>query len=224
MSIFDDFQVNPFKPLVEHMSKVTECVSLVTPMFEHIRDGDHERLSALAGQVFKAEHEADIIKDDIRRLMPKMFALPVFRGDLLTLLKLQDDIADAVEDVAVLLTIKKLEMPKAIADDVLGYAKRVLNVCELLHSATGELPELSETDITGGGVRGRRVLDLAAQAEHAEWEADKSQYALAQKLFALEDEIRATDIFLWSGVFREMGRLANHADKTADRLRRMLAR
>ena len=50
------------------------------------------------------------------------------------------------------------------------------------------------------------------------------QYQLAQKLFALEDDIRATDIFLWSDVFKELGALANHADKTADRLRRMLSR
>ena len=57
-----------------------------------------------------------------------------------------------------------------------------------------------------------------------EWEADKLQYRLAQKLFALEDEMKPTDIFLWSGVFQELGVLANSADKTAERLRRMLHR
>ena len=65
---------------------------------------------------------------------------------------------------------------------------------------------------------------MLAEAEQAEWEADKLQYQLAQKLFAREDEMKATDIFLWSGVFRELGALANHADKTAERLRRMLHR
>ncbi|MHC4444753.1 MAG: DUF47 family protein, partial [Planctomycetota bacterium] len=56
----------------------------------------------------------------------------------------------------------------------------------------------------------------------AEWESDKAEFDLAQKLFALEDEIKATDIFLWSQIFQELGKLANHADKTAERLRRML--
>ena len=37
------------------------------------------------------------------------------------------------------------------------------------------------------------------------------------------NKMKATDIFLWSYVSRELGRLANHADKTAERLRRMLA-
>ena len=40
----------------------------------------------------------------------------------------------------------------------------------------------------------------------------------------MEDELRPTDIFLWSGIFQNLGALANHADKTAERLRRMLVR
>ena len=224
MNAFQNFQISPFRPLAQHMAKVTECTALVMPMFEHVRSRDYDGLRGLCDRVFKAEHEADKIKDEIRRQMPKTFGLPVFRGDLLTLLKMQDDMADSVEDVAVVLTIKKLELPPAIAEHVVEHVACVLKVCEFLRSATDELKEVTERDITGDGERGRRVLELAAKAEHAEWEADKSQYSLAQKLFALEDEIRATDIFLWSGVFKELGKLANHADKTADRLRRMLAR
>jgi uncharacterized protein Yka (UPF0111/DUF47 family) len=72
------------------------------------------------------------------------------------------------------------------------------------------------------GKRHREILELVAQAEHAEWEADKAEFQLARELFALEDEMKATDIFLWSKLFRELGRLANHADKSAERLRRMM--
>ncbi|MBU0638847.1 MAG: TIGR00153 family protein [Planctomycetes bacterium] len=222
MGILDRFEESPFEPLAEHRARVRECVLLTMPMFECVRRGDYAELQRLTGQVFKTEHKADEVKDEIRRRIPKAFSLPVFRGDLLTFLKLQDDMADAVEDIAVILTIKKLTMPPAIADDVLDYVRRVLKVCDLLEQATAQLTELAEEDFGGG--RRRPILALAAEAERAEWEADKAQYALARKLFALEDEIRATDIFLWSSVFKELGRLANHADKTADRLRRMLAR
>ena len=67
-----------------------------------------------------------------------------------------------------------------------------------------------------------RRRQAALTAEHAEWEADKAQFRLVQKLFAMDDRLKATDIFLWSNVFKELGRLANHAEKTADRLRRMM--
>lgn len=222
MSVYDRFEVAPFEPLGEHMAKVKECVALVTPMFDCMLRGDHDALRTLTEQVFKAEHQADLIKDEIRRRIPRSFALPVYRGDLLAYLKLQDAIADSVEDIAVTLTIKDLSLPESLANDVRAFVSQVLVTCEELYKASDRLKGLTERDF--GGPRSAQLLDMLANAERAEWEADKLQYHLAQKLFALDDEMKATDIFLWSGVFQELGGLANHADKTAERLRRMLAR
>ena len=156
------------------------------------------------------------------RAIPKAFALPVFRGDLLAYLHVQDDLADTAEDLAVQLTIKKLKLPEPLADDALEYVRQVLKVCEKLYEATGRLKELAEADF--GGEPAEHVLEIVRQAEHEEWVADKMQYKLAQRLFALEDALKPTDIFLWSAIFQNLGALANHADKTAERLRRMLAR
>lgn len=222
MSIFDRFQHSPFERLSQHMAKVKECVALIAPMFDCVKSQDYEELPRLTERVFKTEHEADIIKNDIRRDLPMIFSLPVYRGDLLAFLKLQDDIADSVEDVAVLLTIKNLPLPEPIANDVLAHVSCVLAVCEHVFKVTDQLRELVKEDF--GGRRAEQILELVADAEHAEWEADKSQYRLARRLFALEDQMRATDIFLWSRVFQELGRLANHAEKTAERLRRMMTK
>jgi len=65
---------------------------------------------------------------------------------------------------------------------------------------------------------------MVATTEKAEWEADRKQYELSKALFALEEELLATDIFLWFRVFGLLGELANHAEKAADRVRRMLAK
>jgi len=222
VNVFDRFEQAPFGPLGEHVAEVKKCVALVGPMFECVGKRDYDGLRQLSDRVFKLEHQADQIKDEIRRRIPRNFFLPVYRGDLLAYLKLQDDIADSVEDVAVGLTIKPLALPPSLADDVHAFVERTLQVCDLLFQCTDQLASLVEDDF--GGRRGEEILELVAQAEHAEWRADKAQYHLAQKLFALEDELRATDIMLWSNVFRELGRLANHADKTAERLRRMLVR
>ena len=222
MGLFDWGTESPFKPLGQHMLKVRACVDHAEPMFQCVRDADYDKLKTLTEVVFKAEHQADLIKNQVRETMPTTFSLPVYRGDLLAYLHVQDDLADSVEDLAVLLTIKKLTMPEQIAADVLGYVKSVLHVCDRLYAASDDLVDLAEHDF--GGPRAEKVLERIGEAEHAEWEADKMQYKLAQKLFALEDDIRATDIFLWSNVFKELGALANHADKTADRLRRMLSR
>jgi predicted phosphate transport protein (TIGR00153 family) len=204
------------------MEHVRTCVNLVSPMFECVRRGEHDRLKRLAEEVFKAEHEADKVKAEIRRTIPKAFSLPVYRGDLLAFLHVQDELADVAEDLAVQLTIKKLALPEALTDDVLAYVRQVLRVCAKLYEALGLLKDLVEEDFSGP--RGEQVMALVREAEHEEWVADKQQYKLAQRLFALEDELKPTDIFLWSAIFQNLGALANHADKTAERLRRMVAR
>ncbi len=213
---------SPFEPLAEHMKHVRTCVDLVLPMFEAIRAGDYEKLKLITGGVFKAEHMADKVKNEIRKTIPTRFALPVYRGDLLAFLHVQDDMGDTAEDLAVQLTIKNLEMPASLADDILAYVRQVLEVCQRLYAALDLLKDMGERDFSGAP--GERVMALIAEAEHEEWVADKQQYRLAQRLFALEDQIRPTDIFLWSGIFQNLGALANHADKTAERLRRMLGR
>jgi predicted phosphate transport protein (TIGR00153 family) len=203
------------------MDKVKECVDLVPKMFDLVRSGDSKGLEALTKRIFKIEHEADEIKNEIRRTIPRSFFLPVYRGDLLGYLKLQDDIADSVENLGVQLTIKQLTMPESISDDVMAYVDKVLQVYTYVYQTTDLLRTLVKAGMEGDAVY--QILDVVAKAEHAEWETDKAQFDLAKKLFALEDEMRATDIFLWSQIFQELGTLANHAEKTGDRLRRMLS-
>lgn len=222
MASFNWRKQSPFEPLAEHMRHVRACVALIPRMFECVRDREYEKLKGVVGDIFKAEHEADKVKTAIRESIPKAFALPVFRGDLLAFLHVQDDLADTAEDLAVQLTIKQIALPDALADDVIEYVGQAIKVCEKLYDALDLLKEFGELDFTGS--RGERVMTLIGEAEHEEWVADKMQYTLAQKLFALEDEMKPTDIFLWSHIFQNVGALANHADKTAERLRRMLAR
>ena len=215
------FKISPFEPLRAHLSKAMECVAMVKPMFEALRDGDYERLASLADDVFKAEHEADIIKNEIRQTIPRTFFLPVFRGDLLGYLKLQDDIADEAEYIAVLLTIKRLAWPAPLGDAMFSYIDKVLCVCDKAKSLSDHLPALAEHHFDSRQVD--RAIEMVEAIEKAEWEADRLNYALAKVLFAEEDHMKATDIFLWSKVFGELGQLANHAEKIGDRLRRMLA-
>lgn len=216
------FRRSPFEPLRLHMDKVMECVSHTGPMFERARDGDCEGLEELAKTIFKAEHAADLIKDEIRQTIPKSFFLPVYRGDLLAYLAIQDNMADAVEDLAFMLTIKKLTIPAQLVDQVFAYLDKILQTCEKADDVSKTLTMLGNDGFSGEAID--RVLEMVAATERAEWEADRKQYELAKALFAMEKDLPATDIFLWFKIFGLLGELANHAEKAADRVRRMLAK
>ena len=218
--ILSMFRKSPFEPLSMHMDKVQECVDRVPGLFKAAIESDTAQLDALSKEVFALEHDADEIKNRIRSSLPKGLFLPVLREDLLNYLKLQDDMADTVENVAVLLSLKELKLPRALADETMKHIENVMVVCRSTRRATDLLGDLVEV-----GFRGKRANDalkIVAEAEHAEWLADKSQYGLAKNLFACEGDLSPTDIFLWFRIFGELGKLANHAEKTGDALRRML--
>lgn len=219
--IKDLFRESPFEPLRHHLDVVMECVSHLRPMFEAVRDGKHDEVQKVAKQVFKTEHKADIIKDEIRRTIPKRFFLPVYRGDLLGYLKLQDDMADAVEDLAVLLTLKELALPEPLVAPTFEFLAKVEAVCSQTREIADYLPTLIEGEMVGK--EADRALTMIAAVEKAEWEADRLQYTLSQKLFAHEDQMKPADLLLWFRIFGEVGQLANFAEKTGDRLRRMLS-
>jgi len=215
------FQISPFEPLLHHFEKVRECVMLIRPMMEATRDADADKLNELTQQVFLREHEADTIKDEIRQNIPRTFFLPVYRGDLLGYLKLQDNMADEAEDLAILLTIKQLSIPPALVDEVFAYVDTVLQVCDRAREMNEHLVDLVKQGFHAEAAG--HVLEMVRVVEKAEWEADKSQYALSKSLFALEDELKPSDLILWWRIFLELGQLANHAENLADRLRRMLS-
>ena len=220
-SVEELFNTSPFEPLLHHLQKVKECVALVRPMLEAVRDGAYDRLDTLTEQVFKTEHAADIIKDEIRQVIPRNFFLPVYRGDLLGYLKLQDNMADSVEDVAFLLTLKQLTLPPKLTDELFLFVDTVLRVCDKAYEMNAHIRDLVATGFHADQAEG--VMEMIRGVEKGEWEADKAQYALSKSLFAMEDDLKPSDLMLWWRVFLELGQLANHAEKTADRLRRMLS-
>ncbi|MCF7811229.1 TIGR00153 family protein [bacterium] len=218
--ILNLFRNSPFDPLYKHGKKVKECTDLVRPLFEAILNGNAEEQEKLSTRICDAEHEADLLKTEIRRIMPKGIFLPVNREDLLRYLKIQDDLADTVEDIAILSSMKKLSAPSELGEIILEYVDIVLNVCKLADEATNHLKPLVEAGFRGDNFV--EVLELAEKAEAAEHDADDEGLKVARMLFAFEDEMKATDVMLWFQILDLLGHLADYADKTGEWLRNML--
>lgn len=215
------FEESPFEPLLHHYDKVRECVDLVRPMFKAVKNEDYEKLEELAQKVFKTEHDADLIKDEIRQEIPRSFFLPVYRGDLLGYLKLQDDVADSVENIAYLLTLKRLKLPPAMENGLATYLDSVMEADAKARQMNQKIRDLVKKGFHAS--EAGDMLDVIRIVERAEWEADKKQYEVSKQLFALEDSIKPSDLMLWWRIFLEMGEIANHIERMADRLRRMLS-
>ncbi len=214
------FGKSPFEPLYQHMMKVKECVDLVRPLMDAFLNGEEKKLKEMAAKIFKAEHDADMVKKDIRNNLPKSIFLPVARGDLLSFLKEQDNIADSAEDLAVLLTMRKTAVPEELKPELKDFVEKVIETYEVAMTVSSEIKVLAETSF--GGVEARKVMDLIENLKLKEWEADKAQMEAAKKMFSIEKKLDPVSVMMWMHIFNELGTLANHAENAGDRMSMML--
>jgi len=220
-SILSMFSKSPFKPLASHMDKVRACVDQINPMFDALKKEDFSKVEEISKLIVKLEHEADLIKDDIRTHMQQSIFLPVDKKDFMQLLSAQDDIADSVEDLAVLLRIKNINTPDKIMSSLEDLVAHVIKTayagCDLIL----ELEALLESSF--GGAEAAKVEKATQTLSTLEWEADQKQFLLAQKLFSLGNEIEAPDLLLWNEVIKKLGAVADKTEQIGKTLRIFLS-
>src|SRR5687767_1267704 len=109
-TILSLFARSPFAPLQSHMEKVSVCVHKVVDLFNALQNHNFQEVEKIVLEISELEHQADLTKNDIRNHLHKNIYLPIDRANLLEILSIQDSIADAAEDIAVLVTLKQLEL------------------------------------------------------------------------------------------------------------------
>ena len=220
-TILSMFSKSPFKPLVNHIDKVNECVNLINPLFEAYQSKNYGKVEQIAKNISEHEHKADQIKSDIRQHLPQSIFLPVDKRDFMRLLSAQDDIADAVEDLAVLMRIKNIDVPEEHSEllvDFLHYIVALANdACNMIR----ELEDLLEASF--GGAEAEKVEKMASHLGAGEYEADKKQFLLAKKLFSLND-LSAPDLFLLNELIKKLGAVADQSEKIGNPLHMFLSR
>lgn len=221
-SIFSMFAKSPFKPLASHIDKVRACVDEIKPLFTAQLAGDYDQVQKISEKIIKLEYEADKIKNDIRDHLPQSMFLAVDKRDFTQLLSAQDDISDSTEDLAVILRIRHLANPPEIKEPLSELVDHVVmsaySACDLIH----ELENLLEASF--GGAEAEKVEKACHQLATYEWEADKKQFILAQKLFSLDDSLSAADLLLWNEVSKKLGGVADKSEQIGKTLRIFLAK
>jgi predicted phosphate transport protein (TIGR00153 family) len=221
-TIFELFAKSPFGPLQDHMRMVMDCVNMVPGLFEALEAGDEEKLLELIEEIKEAEHQADILKNQIRGDVPKTVFTPVDRKDLLEVLSQQDKISDVAEDVGVLLSMKTLPFAPEIKQEFWDFLNQVMATLQQYSMISEELDELMEASF--GGAEAGKVEEMIDNLGREEHKADRLQFTLVRKLLTLEDSMGPVNIMMWMKVLEAVGDIANGAEKVGNRLRLFLAK
>lgn len=216
------FGKSPFRPTQEHMKVVEECAKKIVPLFEALEADDTAAIHAVKDEIFALEEKADDIKNEIRSRLPKFLMMPVDRRDLLDLLNAQDSIADTVQDVAGLLTLRDMRVPEALAPKLGAYLQRTLDAVVQCGRVIGELDELVEAGFRGRA--GEQVETMVAELGAIETETDDLGMELTRTLFDHEDGLKPLSVVFWYELVQRIGDIADYAEDVGDRLRLLIAR
>jgi len=213
---------SPIKPIQAHMTKCHECAELLVPFMEAVIAGQWDRAAELQQQVVAAEREADVLKKEIRRRLPKSLFLPMPREDLLDLVSSQDKVANQVKDIAGLMLGRQMAVPATLAEPMLAFVRSGVAASAQAMKAINELDELIETGF--GGHEIKLVEKLIAELDGLEHDNDELQIAMRQALFRVEKEMYPVDVMFLYQVIEQVGDLANRAQRVGGQLQMLLAR
>lgn len=223
MRIFNIFRKSPFEPLQEMMAKVKECAFEVKPLYEALLDGDREKVRRMAERISHLEFEADQIKNRLRASLPRGILMPVARADILEILANEDAIADAAEDVAVLMTLKEdLTVTSQLRECLLSLVDGVLEVVELASKVIEELDLLVETSFSGP--EAQRVISMIDEVCDVEHHADEVQREVTRNFLSHEAKFSSGELWLWLKIVAKTGDIANYAERMCNRVRLFLSK
>ncbi len=218
MGVLDRFFApSPFVQLHEHAKKVHECVELIRPLVNALLAEDYEKIEELHYVMSKTEHEADEIKTELRDKLAKVYFLSVGQNELSRFLAYQDDIADAAEDFAVVLLLRKTKVPEELKTDFTAFVEQVISVSELLMDLESELSTLAEAAFTGE--EAENVLKSIEKIGEEEWKADRLERKFARSFYDMEDKLDPITIMFLDKYCKTLSHVSNNAEKTAKYLR-----
>ena len=209
------FGWSPFRLLQQHMGQVATCVAKMCEALDAFERESWADVESAAEEISRMEHVADKIKDEIRGNLTRRLFLPIDRGRVLEILALQDSLADRAEDVAVLLTIKRLKILPSIADQFREFRDVNIKAVNLVERIIDQFDELVETGF--GGVAADKIRTMVHDVAYAEHEGDLIQRKLLKDFFALETELSSGDLYLWMQLIRQLASLSNGSENLANR-------
>jgi predicted phosphate transport protein (TIGR00153 family) len=216
------FARSPFQPLIAHYELAVACAEMADGLLERLGPENKDDLLAQVKELSKLEGQADVIMNDFRRTLHKGLFMPVDRRDLLAIINEADDVANAAEDLGVLLTLRDMEVPENLALPLARLREQVLLVVREVHGAYGRLDSLVEVGFSGAGATELDAhIEEVCQLEH---EADKAQDIFGKAIFAMEDDLSAGALLMWIQISKTLGEIANAAERAATMMRLLLLR
>ena len=213
---------SPFSQLLEHMGKVRECIDILGDGLVGYYKGDYKDFPVLAKKVSEIEHEADLIKSNLRNHLPNSLFMPVDKGKFMWALREQDAILDHAENLVRMLDMRHTKIPKELQDVFINHAKLVMKTVEAMEDAVCNIRDLVETSFVKR--EREQTKQFIYKVHEFEWKADKAKYEATKGIYKFEKKLDPMDVYHLLKIADWVDDIADHAENVADWLRAMIAK
>jgi predicted phosphate transport protein (TIGR00153 family) len=213
---------SPFGQLLEHISIVKKCIKILGDGIKEYYSGNYKDFSNIAKKVSQLEHDADLIKSNIRNHLPTFVFIPVDKGKFLWALREQDAILDHAENLARMLEIRHTKIPKNLQKIFIEHAELVVKTINAMVKAVENICDLVETGFVNR--ERQQTKEFIYKVHKCEHEADKKKYEMTKGIYKLEKKLDPMDEYHLLKIADWVDDIADHAENVADWLRAMIAK
>ncbi|MDC0362493.1 TIGR00153 family protein [Halioglobus sp.] len=217
------FGRSPIGPIQEHMALADQAAQLLPALFRAMAADDWDSAKQVHKDIVSAESAADKMKRSVRKHLPNNLFLPVPRSDLLTLVGIQDHVANTAKDIAGLVIGRSIRFPEKLQDAAVELAEASAATSAQALSAIQELDELLAVGFTGQE-EVRRVEDMLKTLDKLERASDKMAIKMRSALFKLEKDLPPVEVMFLYQIISLVCTVADDAEAVGDRLQILMAK
>ncbi len=209
----------PLECLENHAETVHKCLVTAADAVRTYFNREHINFVELFDEVSHLEHEADLVKRNVRAHLPKGIIMPIDKFELFFYLNEQDAIAGTAETMLEWITYRHPQIPSGIKQGIFDLMDKCLdtskNLPQLLHAARTYF-HTGDEDVRNHVKEGIRKI---RSREH---DADVLEHDLKRSLF--NAELDPISLLYLLRLVDLIGSSADHAENAVDILRSMIAR
>lgn len=212
---------SPFDGLFAHAAKVAEAVRVLEPGCTEYANGRFGAFTSVVRQLRDLEHQADLIRAQVRAHLPRHLFMSVARDQFEALLGEQDDILDAVADLVERMEVRPTPIPEDLKERFLGLVSVVLETVTAYEKAVEVFADVLATGF-GGSARDE-AKNLVKQVHLRESEGDVARMEFLREVYAREDRLKPLDVVHLALFADLLDNVADAAETAAERLRTLVA-
>lgn len=212
---------SPYHLIQEMMSTTNTSTFLIPKIFGAIKQERLGEIKTLTDEISNLEMQVDEIKREIRNQVTQSLFFPFPKRDFLELIFSLDSISDNTELLGKIASLRLLEYPGELEEEVNSMAETVLKLREYLSNILMvELNALVEASFSGPEAQAvLAMIDGIGQKAHT---LEVQAHAARVVIFAEDSTLGPQDIILWNRVVDKLEAVGLALERSANNLRLLM--